>query len=65
MCERTHPLYTDSPQLALNLGHYLKHCTLLKVSLDIQAECKNMQKEELFRTFLRPFFIETTGCREL
>lgn len=38
-------LATDSPKLALNLGHYIKKCVLLKISMGIQQEVECWQKE--------------------
>lgn len=38
-------LKTDSPQIALVLGHYIKQINLLKISLGIMNNCKQEQNE--------------------
>ncbi|XP_052261565.1 uncharacterized protein LOC127865682 [Dreissena polymorpha] len=38
-------LESDSPQLALTIGHYIKHIALLKSSIGVQTEDEQMIKE--------------------
>ncbi|XP_064637854.1 uncharacterized protein LOC135494033 [Lineus longissimus] len=58
---------SDSPQLAIVLGHYIKQCNLLKISISIQTEddilSKDMENEaERFERLYRAHWNNMVAC---